>query len=931
MRKSLALRRALMSAPLVFALANVACGVASESPNEKVGQAKGRIIGGTNASPGEFPWMVSIERLGATWSHSCGGTLITSSAVLTAAHCVDGVNASTLRVQAGGTSRTSLTQTSDVASYLMHEDYDVGATTYANDIAIIYLAQPFTLGGDVQLATLPQDNTNDFVGTTCQVAGWGRIDATNMLPEELQKASIPVISTEEANVRLSGVSGANVWDNQIALYDPAENITSSNGDNGGPVMCPWGGNSIVTGIQSWGVSSQLGTSLTSYPMVATRLSAYLAWIADNSDWGGTAPSPVGIYPSNPPPSGGTPPPPSTVNNPFTLTVKGTVTTYPEQLPPLNPPAGYVPPTSYLKNRPLKVVITYDATAMDYVLVKGPVCKQFTINDTVNTNPSGYYEKSYELPARCGDRKPRVTVSAGGGESTDVDSSAWPDYPTVTGNITNAPHLAYGGLWVRKIGNGKHPVIFTEGYDPFDKFTSEQTCDQAADGTRTCKPGGIIGMMRASSLVYPADPNQNFLDYLVTHDMSVYLILTGKNYGQSIKGLTANYVDGSAFAAAWLMQQVVAVYHPTPTGQPLIQAVVGGFSMGGLIVKNALNRWCAGDWDSVSLDAANLQSGCKEISAWYSADAPLEGATYPVALQRYIKDFNVSQSKGMLNAPEFNRPAAREMFKQWVSDGCHTNCKDTGGCSSKEGDFQDDCTVDNSKRNEFVAWEMSASNASTAHGVPWRMAATAGGPVGPVPAVAIAKGMDPDDVSKRPMDNQEGHTGRGCSPGNVNEAVEFFHTDVQWWGDHALYTNSALGTNECVHGSYMDTMYVDAKSDGTVYGFKYNSHLLFAPTFMPSSSALNWSRRPTWPSSPTSDAPGWWLDYWFNERDDVHVSAFPAGGARFLLGWISEYAIGTKDKPSCNRPYVTLGAKAKCRSALAADPPGGIDENGDDVE
>uniref|UniRef100_A0A8C4MQS8 Acrosin n=1 Tax=Equus asinus asinus TaxID=83772 RepID=A0A8C4MQS8_EQUAS len=163
-----------------------------------------RIIGGQDAALGAWPWMVSLQVFtyhNKRRYHACGGTLLNSHWLVTAAHCFRTKKKAydwrlifgAREIQYGSNKPVKPPlQERRVEKIIIHENYS--PRSEANDIALLKITPPVPCGHFIGPGCLPQFKAGPpRVPQTCWVAGWG------FLKENARKTS-PIL--QEAPVEL---------------------------------------------------------------------------------------------------------------------------------------------------------------------------------------------------------------------------------------------------------------------------------------------------------------------------------------------------------------------------------------------------------------------------------------------------------------------------------------------------------------------------------------------------------------------------------------------------------------------------------------------------------------------------------------------------------------------------------------------------------
>ncbi|KAM6957990.1 uncharacterized protein LKV04_022126 [Tautogolabrus adspersus] len=241
-----------------------------------------RQVGTDHCPRGECPWQVLVQLNGR--SH-CGGVLINPDWVITAAHCIHGNNPQNLTVVAGEHNldvEEGTEQSIPVSMAIAHEGY-VHATA-DSDVALMRLSQPVTLNRHVVPVCLP---TKTLAQRELQpiryhkVSGWGlRIaggnewkDSVNAAPVSpiLRKFTVPMIPISQCS---PSSAQFNFSSNLLCAGYMEIDHQSCRGDDGSPLVTPYGSTHFLTGVVAFG----RGCSPKGIYGVYTNMANYVEWV-----------------------------------------------------------------------------------------------------------------------------------------------------------------------------------------------------------------------------------------------------------------------------------------------------------------------------------------------------------------------------------------------------------------------------------------------------------------------------------------------------------------------------------------------------------------------------------------------------------------------------------------------------------------------------
>jgi len=230
------------------------------------------VLGGHKAPKGSFPFLVSFTQNVShpkLWKTFCGGVMISSNHVLTAAHCFDNLKDSLwdyhVRVRIGVSdlkqkidSRAEKRQTyAKIKKVVLHPKFKRRVRGYLNPFNDIAVVELHFLKGSHKTVCLP--TRIDQMKEEGVVAGYGSTSAlTNTGPEHLVYAHVKTVQFSECKAQyddfVSGIPGdVYIGSNILCAGD---NITDAcSGDSGSPLLwvddlSRW----TVVGVVSFGPS-----------------------------------------------------------------------------------------------------------------------------------------------------------------------------------------------------------------------------------------------------------------------------------------------------------------------------------------------------------------------------------------------------------------------------------------------------------------------------------------------------------------------------------------------------------------------------------------------------------------------------------------------------------------------------------------------------
>ncbi|XP_003513589.1 transmembrane protease serine 12 [Cricetulus griseus] len=246
-----------------------------------------RIIGGTRATIGAWPWLVSLQvQDGNFLVHICGGALVRDRWVLTAAHCTkEASDPFKWRAVIGA---NDLSQSSTyvrnirVVAIVIQPDFIL--ETFVNDIALFRLRKAVRYNDYIQPICLPFDVFQKLdQNTSCFISGWGRTKEEGNGTNILQEAKVHFISREICNSKMS--YGGVIPNTSFCAGHENGTFDTCRGDSGGPLMCylPEHKRYFVMGITSYGH----GCGRRHFPGVYSSPSFFKQWLTEHLSQGST--------------------------------------------------------------------------------------------------------------------------------------------------------------------------------------------------------------------------------------------------------------------------------------------------------------------------------------------------------------------------------------------------------------------------------------------------------------------------------------------------------------------------------------------------------------------------------------------------------------------------------------------------------------------